>query len=134
VLIEDAHQGAGLGTRFLGHVERTAVLLHMVDATDPDAGKAYRTVRHELEAYGAGLAEKPEIVALNKVDAVSAEDLAKVKRKLARAAGRPPLVMSAATGRGVREALAAVLSVLDGGRAVEREALTRDDDWDPAHG
>ena len=65
-LIEGAHEGAGLGDRFLGHVERCRVLLHLVDGTGEDAGKDYKTVRAELEAYGDGLAEKPEIVALPK--------------------------------------------------------------------
>lgn len=116
-LIEDAHQGAGLGTRFLGHVERTNVLLHLVDATEENPVKAYRTVRHEIEAYGAGLAEKPEIIALSKVDAISKEDLAKAKRKLTRATGKVPLILSAASGTGVREALAALLHTIDAGRA-----------------
>ena len=71
-LIEGAHEGAGLGDRFLGHVERCRVLLHLVDATSEHAGKAYKTVRAELEAYAGQLAEKIEIVALNKIDAVDA--------------------------------------------------------------
>jgi GTP-binding protein len=120
-LIEDAHQGAGLGTRFLGHVERTGVLLHLVDATAENPAKAYRTVRKEIEAYGGGLAEKPEIVALSKTDALSKEDLAAAKRKLSRATGgRVPLVLSSASGAGVREALAALLHIIDAGRAEER--------------
>jgi GTP-binding protein len=140
-LIEDAHQGAGLGTRFLGHVERTGVLLHLIDATDPNVSKAYRTVRHEIEAYGHGLAEKPEIVALNKIDAISAEDLAAAKRKLKRAAGRTPLVLSAATGIGVRETLAALLHVIDAKRAEEDaiqeavlRAATEQPAWHPIDG
>jgi GTP-binding protein len=134
-LIEDAHQGAGLGVRFLGHVERTGVLLHLIDATDPNVTKAYRTVRHEIEAYGHGLAEKPEIVALNKTDAISAADLAAAKRKLARAAGKTPLVLSAATGTGVRETLAALLHIVDAKRAEEdaaQEAATRVANEQPA--
>ena len=71
-LIEGAHEGAGLGDRFLGHVERCRVLLHLVDGTGEHAGEAYKTVRAELEAYGEGLADKPEIVALNKADALDA--------------------------------------------------------------
>lgn len=126
-LIEDAHQGAGLGTRFLGHVERTGVLLHLIDATDPNVTKAYRTVRHEIEAYGHGLAEKPEIVALNKVDAISAEELAAAKRKLTRAIGKTPLVLSAATGIGVRQTLAALLHIVDARRAEEEKAQNLSD-------
>src|SRR5206468_944666 len=74
-LIEGAHEGAGLGDRFLGHVERCAVLLHLIDATCEHAGKAYKTVRTELDAYEGQLAEKIEIVALNKIDAVTADEL-----------------------------------------------------------
>ena len=81
-LIEGAHEGAGLGDRFLGHVERCRVLLHLVDGTSEHAGQAYRTVREELDAYGHGLAEKPEIVALSKADALDPDD--------AEGAGRPP--------------------------------------------
>ena len=71
-LIEGAHEGVGLGDRFLGHVERCRVLLHLVDGTGEHAGEAYETVRAELAAYGEGLGEKPEIVALNKADALDA--------------------------------------------------------------
>src|SRR5205085_4647378 len=74
-LIEGAHEGAGLGDRFLGHVERCRVLLHLVDGTGEDAGQAYKTVRAELEAYGHGLTDKREIVALNKADALDPEQL-----------------------------------------------------------
>ena len=84
-LIEGAHEGAGLGDRFLGHVERCRVLLHLVDGTGKDAGAAYRTVRHELDAYGHGLAQKPEIVALTKSDALSAEEIEAQVARLARA-------------------------------------------------
>jgi len=118
-LIEDAHEGAGLGTRFLGHVERTGVLLHLIDATDPNPVKAYRTVRHEIEAYGQGLAEKPEIIALSKTDAILPTELTAAKRKLTRATGKVPLVLSSASGTGVREALAALLHIIDAGRAEE---------------
>ena len=75
-LIEGASEGAGIGTRFLGHVERTKVLLHLVDATEEDVAKAYRTVRRELKAYGAGLDKKKEIVALSKCDALDPDTLA----------------------------------------------------------
>jgi GTPase len=83
-LIEGAHEGLGLGTRFLGHVERTAVLLHLIDATQDDIVKAYKTIRNELKAYGEGLDKKPEIIALNKCDAIGpelAEDQAKILKK-----------------------------------------------------
>ena len=91
-LIEGAHEGAGLGDRFLGHVERCRALLHLVDGTCEHAGKAYKTVRAELEAYDQGLADKTEIVALNKADALSPEDLKQQLARLKRAAKKTPLV------------------------------------------
>ena len=111
-LIEGAHEGAGLGDRFLGHVERCRVILHLVDATSEHAGKAYKTVRAELEAYGGSLAEKTEIVGLNKIDAVDAEALKKQKDRLKRAAKRTPLLLSGATGKGVPEALRALADLI----------------------
>src|SRR6187200_2725992 len=96
-LIEGAHEGQGLGDRFLGHVERCRVLLHLVDGTGEHAGEAYKTVRAELEAYGEGLADKHEIVALSKIDALSPEQLKQQLARLKRAAKKTPLVLSAAT-------------------------------------
>src|SRR5512138_177849 len=84
-LIEGAHEGTGLGDRFLGHTERCRVLLHLIDGTSDDAGEAWRTVRHELEAYGHDLSEKPEIVALSKIDALTPEVIAERKKILKRA-------------------------------------------------
>jgi GTPase len=124
-LIEGAHEGAGLGDRFLGHVERCEVLLHLVDAGNDHAGEAYKTVRHEIEAYGAGLAEKPEIVALSKVDTVDAETLKNQMARLKRAAKRTPIALSSATGRNVQEALRALLKEIDAKRAVEDKAPKR---------
>jgi GTPase len=97
------------------------VLLHLVDATGEHAGRAYKTVRHELDAYGAGLAEKPEIVALSKIDAVDAETLKGQTERLKRAAKRKPLLLSAATGAGIIEALRAVLAVMDAANASEAQ-------------
>jgi len=111
-LIEGAHEGAGLGDRFLGHVERCRVLLHLVDATCEHAGKAYKTVRTELEAYDGHLADKIEIVALNKIDAVMPDELKKQKDRLKRAAKKTPLLMSGVTGEGVKEALRALVAVI----------------------
>jgi GTP-binding protein len=118
-LIEGAHEGAGLGDRFLGHVERCRVLLHLVDGTGEHAGEAYKTVRAELDAYGAGLADKPEIVALNKADALTPEQLKQQTARLKRAARKTPLVISGATGQGVTEALRALVKVID--QSSERE-------------
>ncbi|MEN0078806.1 MAG: GTPase ObgE [Pseudomonadota bacterium] len=104
-LIEGAAQGAGLGTRFLGHVERCKVLLHLVDATLPDVAGAYQTVRRELDRYDQGLAHKPEVVALNKCDALDEDTAGRQLRALADAAGAAPLMVSGVSGRGVRDAL-----------------------------
>lgn len=111
-LIEGAHEGAGLGDRFLGHVERCRVLLHLIDGTCEHAGKAYKTVRKELEAYEGELTDKIEIVALNKADSISPEDLKQQVARLKRAAKQKPLVLSAATGDGVQDALRALLAVI----------------------
>src|SRR5262249_20725180 len=111
-LIEGAHEGAGLGDRFLGHVERCRVLLHLVDATCEHAGKAYKTVRGELDAYGHELSEKIEIVALNKIDAVGPDELKKQKDRLKRAAKKTPLLLSGVTGAGLKEALRALAGVI----------------------
>jgi GTP-binding protein len=104
-LIEGAHDGAGLGDRFLGHVERCRALLHLVDVNEPDVAAAYRTIRSELKAYGSGLARKREIVALSKCDAVTPEVAAEKAAELQRAARKKPLLLSAVSGGGVREVL-----------------------------
>jgi GTP-binding protein len=120
-LIEGASEGAGLGHRFLGHVERCAVMLHLIDATEEDIVGHWRTIRGELEAYGHGLTEKPEIIALNKADAVPAEELTKKRVKLKRAAKRPIFVMSGATGQGVDQVLTALLQTVQAAREAEAE-------------
>src|ERR1700756_4609853 len=131
-LIEGAHEGAGLGDRFLGHVERCRVLLHLVDATCEHAGKAYKTVRGELEAYEGNLADKIEIVALNKIDAVTPEDLRKQRDRLKRAAKKTPLLISGATGTGVQEALRALVEVI-GEAPVSNKAkgVAQESPWAP---
>ena len=121
-LIEGAHEGVGLGDRFLGHVERCRVLLHLVDGTGEHAGEAYKTVRAELAAYGEGLADKAEIVALNKADALTPEQLKQQVARLKRAAKKTPLVISAATREGVPAVLRALLGVIDGAREDDRPA------------
>ncbi len=115
-LIEGAHQGVGIGDRFLGHVERTRVLLHLVSALEEDPAKAYRTVRQELAAYGHGLAEKPEVVALSQADTLDAAARKAKAAALKRAAGRAPLVLSAATGEGVEAALRALAADVEAAR------------------
>ena len=114
-LIEGAHEGIGLGDRFLGHVERCRVLLHLVDGTQDDPAEAYRIVRGELDAYGDVLAEKREVVALSKADAIPEEELEKRKKQLAKACGQSPLVLSAATRVGMEEALRAIGRIIDQG-------------------
>jgi GTP-binding protein len=104
-LIEGASEGAGLGTRFLGHVERTAVLIHLVDATQDDVADAWRTVRHELEAYGEGLAEKAEILVLNKVDALDPATRKAKAAALRKVAKVKPRLVSGVSGEGVTELL-----------------------------
>ncbi len=106
-LIEGASEGAGLGTRFLGHVERSGCLIHLVDGTQDDVAGAYHTIRHELEAYGAGLADKAEVLALNKIDALTPEAREKKAAELEAAAGRRPMLVSGVSGEGVTELLRA---------------------------
>jgi GTPase len=128
-LIEGAHEGVGLGDRFLGHIERCRVLLHLVDGTCEDAGAAYKTVRHEIESYGHGLAEKPEIVALNKADALTPDEIRIQTARLKRAARRTPMIVSAATQQGVAEVVRALLRVID--RAPAEETPEPAGAWQP---
>ena len=128
-LIEGAHEGTGLGDRFLGHVERCRVLLHLVDGTGEHAGEAYKTVRAELAAYGQGLSDKPEIVALNKADALAPEQLKQQTARLKRAAKKPPLVISAVSGQGVTEALRALMQVIQSASKAEEKTSISTDAW-----
>ena len=119
-LIEGAHRGSGLGTRFLGHVERCQVLLHLVDGTGEDVAAAYRTVRGELAAYGAGLEAKPEVVALNKIDALDPELLAERRAALEAAAGGAVLLTSGVARTGLDDAVARIFAFVRAFR--EKEA------------
>lgn len=130
-LIEGAHTGAGLGHRFLGHVERCRVNLHLVDGTGEDVAQAYRTIRTELAAYSPALADKPELVALNKADALSPELLAESKAALEAASGKPVMVVSGATGQGVRDVLRRLLQVIDEATAQEAEKPAQQEGWQP---
>jgi GTPase len=107
-LIEGAHEGAGLGTRFLGHVERCKVLLHLVDGAAGDVVRAWRTVREELSSYGGGLADKQELIGLNKADAMTPREASARRSALAKASGQPVMLLSGATGQGVPEVLRAL--------------------------
>jgi GTP-binding protein len=125
-LIEGAHRGAGLGTRFLGHVERTRVLLHLVDATQEDVGGAYRTVRRELKAYGGGLSRKKEIVALTKCDALDKKAIARQAAALGKAARKKPLILSAVSGLGIKDALRALAREVGRGGAEKAAEVPRE--------
>ncbi|WP_099867164.1 GTPase ObgE [Pararhizobium haloflavum] len=111
-LIEGAHEGTGIGDRFLGHVERNRVLLHLVSGQEEDVAKAYRTVIGELDAYGHGIREKPEILALSQIDTLDDEERAEKSAALAAAAGREPYLISAATGEGMTPVLRALRDVI----------------------
>lgn len=129
-LIEGASEGAGLGVRFLGHVERTTVLIHMIDGTEPDVVQAWRTVRAELDAYGEGLAEKTEFVALNKIDAIDEETRAERATALEAATGKKPFLVSGVSGEGVTELLRAAFAEVRRGRA-EAAAENEPVEWRP---
>jgi GTP-binding protein len=130
-LIEGAHEGVGLGTRFLGHVERCRVLLHLIDGTQDDVAEAYHTVRAELEAYGGGLAEKTEIVALNKCDSLTEEMIAERRVALAEAAGQEPLLLSGVAGLGIGEALRGLRRAIDADRVAEAPEPSEVQPWQP---
>jgi GTP-binding protein len=131
-LIEGAHEGAGLGTRFLGHVERCRVLLHLVDATEEDVAEAYRVVRRELKAYAPELAKKKEIVCLTKCDALDEATIEERSAALQKAARKKPMLLSAVSGRGVKEALFALTREMT--RAQEKDDADNGDEdqpWSP---
>ena len=130
-LIEGAHEGVGLGDRFLGHTERCRVLLHLIDGTAEDAGAAYKTVRAELEAYGQGLTDKPEIVALSKADALTPEAIKKQTAKLKKACKKTPVVLSSASGQGVLEVLRALWKYIDQARADADTSVAKEEAWQP---
>jgi len=131
-LIEGAHEGVGLGDKFLGHTERCRVLLHLVDGTAEDAGADYKTVRAELEAYGAGLSDKPEIVALSKVDALTPEAIKAQMAKLKKAAKKTPVLLSAASRQGVTEVLRALWKFIDQAREDAAETpKSKEEAWQP---
>lgn len=130
-LIEGAADGAGIGDRFLGHIERCRVLLHLVDASGEDPIEAYHVVREELDAYGAGLTDKPEVLALNKIDAVDDKTVAKLSKALVKASGRDVTLLSGVAGIGVDTVLDQLAAALG---PVEEKASGDDDgdsEWSP---
>jgi GTP-binding protein len=124
-LIEGAHEGVGLGDRFLGHAERCATILHLVDGTASSVGKAYKTIRAELDAYGARLEAKPEIVALNKADALTAKEIEKKKAALEKACGHKVHVISGVSGEGIKTVLRAMMRQIEQRRAERSDARTK---------
>jgi GTP-binding protein len=147
-LIEGAHEGAGLGVRFLGHIERCRVLLHLIDGTAEDVAQSYRVVREELRLYGGGLDEKPELVALNKCDALTPEQIEEKMAALKQVSGARIFPLSGIAGIGLRELLFALLerikqsreehgvqplaaaATAGTGKARNWQAPAEDEDWD----
>ena len=131
-LIEGAHEGAGIGDRFLGHVERCAAIVHLVDGTQDDVAGAYRTVRGEMEAYGGGLADKTEIVCLNKIDALTDDEIAERARALSLEAGVPVRRISGVAGAGLQPLLRELMQIRQTRDAdVEEEAAPAAEGWTP---
>ncbi|PWC75819.1 GTPase ObgE [Azospirillum sp. TSH64] len=122
-LIEGAHEGHGLGDRFLGHVERSRILLHLIDGTADDVVASYRTIRNELEAYGGNLADKLEVIGLNKADALLDEEIEEKKAALEEASGAEVMVLSGATGQGVKQVLYRLLTVIKESKEEEPEVI-----------
>ncbi|WP_300301056.1 GTPase ObgE [Ferrovibrio sp.] len=122
-LIEGAAEGAGLGHRFLGHVERCAVILHLVDGTAEDPVAHWKLIRKELKAYGGGLDKKPEIIGLNKIDALSPDELKEKMTRLKRSAKRPVLALSGVSGEGIDAAVSQLYAVIAEAREAEKAAV-----------
>jgi GTPase len=130
-LIEGAAEGAGLGTRFLGHVERCVALVHLIDITQDDVVEAYRTVRHELEEYGEGVADKPELIALNKIDALTPEDAEAKRKALKKAIRKDVRLVSGVSGAGVRDLTNEIAAMLRKRREDEVKQAEADLDGGP---
>ncbi|MBW4982415.1 GTPase ObgE [Mameliella sp. CS4] len=131
-LIEGAHEGRGLGDIFLGHVERSAVLLHLVDGTSGSLIEDYQTICNELDAYGAGLSDKPRVTVLNKIDALDAEEREFLKEELEAVGAENVMLMSGASGEGVTEVLRALRPHVEARRAADRPADPEEDGtWQP---
>jgi GTP-binding protein len=130
-LIEGAAEGAGLGTRFLGHVERCAVLLHLIDGTDADILKAYKTVRTELEAYSPSLASKPQIVAINKIDSLTSAEQNSKKKKLEKAIGEAVFLVSGVSHKGTKDVCALLFNEVKKSREIEAAKRLYDENDEP---
>jgi GTPase len=130
-LIEGAHEGVGLGDKFLGHAERCGAILHLIDATESEIVRAYKTIRGELKAFGHGLTEKPEILVLNKIDAISGAARAKKQAALEKASGHTVFPMSGVSGEGVDEVLRALAREIVKRRTGGDEELAQIGAWSP---
>lgn len=130
-LIEGAHEGVGLGDRFLGHVERCRVLLHLIDGTQDDVVEAWKTIRHELESYGGGLADKTEVIGLNKIDALLDEEVEEKRKALEEASGKTVMTLSGVSGAGVRPVQSALLAEIQAGKKAEEEEASEDEGYRP---
>jgi GTP-binding protein len=132
-LIEGAAEGAGIGDRFLGHIERCRVLFHLVDANDTDVAESYRIVRNELEAYGAGLTDKPVVVGLNKIDMLDDELIEALSAELAEASGADVIPLSAAAGTGVDWVLDRLIDAIGPGKGAPVDDNDGEDaiEWSP---
>jgi GTP-binding protein len=130
-LIEGAHEGVGLGDRFLGHAERCSVVLHLIDGTEREIARAYKTIRGEIEAYGHGLADKPEIVALNKADAIPKAATAKKRASLEKACGHKVFEISGVSGEGIGDVLRALVREIAKRKSRAVQKPKRQNEWMP---
>ncbi|AXI54801.1 GTPase Obg/CgtA (plasmid) [Pseudoseohaeicola sp. NH-UV-7] len=130
-LIAGAHEGRGIGDRFLGHVERCAVLLHLVDGTSDSIAQDYQIIIDELEAYGGHLADKPRITVLNKIDALDEEERATACQELEKASGGPVMLMSGVAREGLTEVLRALRTKIDEDRLRHRAPAQQEETWQP---
>jgi GTP-binding protein len=130
-LIEGAHEGAGLGDRFLGHAERCGAILHLIDGTESGVVKAYKTIRGELEAYGHGLSEKPQILALNKIDSIPKAAITKKQASLEKVSGQKVVLLSGVSGEGAPEILRMLVKLIAKRRAKEKAQPARAKNWVP---
>jgi GTP-binding protein len=130
-LIEGAHDGVGLGDKFLGHAERCGAILHIVDGTEAEIAKAYKTIRAELEAYGHGLGDKPEVVALNKTDAIPKSVLSRKRASLEKACGHKVYAISGVSGDGIQEVLRALAGIVAKSRVRQRAPAKAAREWTP---
>ena len=130
-LIEGAHEGRGLGDQFLGHVERCSVLLHLVDGTAEDVVADYHTIIHELEAYAGALADKPRVTVLNKIDALTDEEIEEKRVALREASNGSVMVMSGVANNGVTEVLRILRSKIDADKLRQKKGDEEQEEWQP---